>query len=431
MSPRLYPHAFVQHGSTKVRAPLFFFVGLLLGLSMANTAAQAQSNLPSTGWKATQAAPASQGLPPRSSEAASQQDDGWRPRSTPVSEAQSFPSRDSAADAEQTAAPQAPSAESVFDDPPHPKAKRALVWQPQSTPASAARRYPAATRAVAAQPPQKKANRGVVRTAYEFEDPPADNPRGTAGTNSNLEPIPTPEPINITEPINTPKSITSNSGMIYDDPSEIISGDGAEGDLDLGESCGCCENCGHCNCLCCCRPFAGKLWVRGEYLLWWSPGYSVPALVTTSTDPNASFDTAGRLGQTTTSVLFGNSQLGGNARSGIRIGAGYLLMPCRNISIEGYYTTTGTLTDSFAANSNTYPILARPFNNVLSDSQGQDAHIIAYPDEATGSVSITATSEFNTAEALVRCKMRDADNYHIDFLCGYRFARLAENLQIL
>ena len=142
------------------------------------------------------------------------------------------------------------------------------------------------------------------------------------------------------------------------------------------------------------------------------------------------FSTAGRLGQPGTSVLFGNDQLGGDTRSGIRIGAGYLLMPCRDISIEGYYTTTGTLTDAFAANSNTFPVLARPFSNVLSDSQGQDARIIAFPDEASGSVSVTATSEFNTAEALLRCKMRDEHNYHIDFLCGYRYARLAENLQI-
>ena len=181
MSPRLYSRAFVLHGSTMVRAPLFVFVGLLLGLLMANTAAQAQSNLPSTGWKAAQARPAPKGLPPRSSEAASQQEDGWRPRSTSASEAQSLPSRDSIVDATQTVAPQVLSAESVFDDPPPPKQARSLVWQPRSAPASAARRYPAATRSVAVEPPQPRANRGVVRTAYEFEDPPADNPRGRRG----------------------------------------------------------------------------------------------------------------------------------------------------------------------------------------------------------------------------------------------------------
>ncbi len=218
--------------------------------------------------------------------------------------------------------------------------------------------------------------------------------------------------------------------MVYDDPSEVISGGDVEDDSDLlGDSCGCCENCGHCNCLCCCRPFAGRLWVRSEYLLWWSPGYNVPALVTTSS--SSDFSTAGQLGQSSTSTLFGNRLVSGESRSGLRIGAGYLLMPCRDLSIEGYYTTTGTLTTSFAANSNSFPVLARPFFNVLSDSQGQAAHLIAFPDEASGSVSVNITSEFNSAEMLFRRKMRDADNFHIDFLLGYRYARLAENLQIL
>jgi hypothetical protein len=164
-------------------------------------------------------------------------------------------------------------------------------------------------------------------------------------------------------------------------------------------------------------------------LVWWSPGYNVPALVTTSTSTD--FATAGRLGQSGTSVLFGNSRVSDDKRSGLRIGAGYLLMPCRDVSIEGYYTTTGTLTDSFAANSSTYPVLARPFFNVLSNLQGQAAHLIAFPQEASGSVSVNITSEFNSAEALIRRKMMDADNYHLDFICGYRYARLAENLDIL
>jgi hypothetical protein len=277
---------------------------------------------------------------------------------------------------------------------------------------------------MAAQPPQRKAASGVVRTAYEFDDPPAN--RSHAGA----EEISRPEPIATPEPAAAPKPVPADSGMIYDNPSETISGGDIEGDVDLpGDSCGCCENCGHCNCLCCCRPFAGKLWVRGEYLLWWSPGYNVPALVTTSN--SSDFATAGRLGESGTSVLFGNDQVSDKTRTGLRIGAGYLLMPCRSVSIEGYYTTTGTLTDSFAANSTTTPTLARPFFNVLSNVQGQSAHIVAFPGEASGSVSVNITSEFNSAEALIRRKMMDADNYHLDFVVGYRYARLAENLDVL
>jgi hypothetical protein len=43
---------------------------------------------------------------------------------------------------------------------------------------------------------------------------------------------------------------------------------------------------------------------------------------------------------------------------------------------------------------------------------------------------VTATSEFNSAEALLRRKITDSHDYHIDMVLGYRYARLAENLQI-
>jgi hypothetical protein len=221
----------------------------------------------------------------------------------------------------------------------------------------------------------------------------------------------------------------ADSGMTYDDPSEIISDGEIEGEDVLGDACDCCDDCGHCNCFRCCRPFAGKLWVRGEYLLWWSPGYSVPALITTST--GSTLSTAGQLGQPGTNILFGKDRLATETRSGLRITAGYLLMPCRDVSIEGSYTTTGTLSDSFSTNSNAFPVIARPFFNILSDSQGQAAHITAFPGEATGSISVMASSEFNSAEAYLRKKMCDEHNYHIDFLAGYRYARLDEKLGII
>jgi hypothetical protein len=101
-------------------------------------------------------------------------------------------------------------------------------------------------------------------------------------------------------------------------------------------------------------------------------------------------------------------------------------MPCKDTSIEGYYTTTGTLTTAFSASNS---VLARPFVNVVTGQQ--DADLIAFPGSATGNIAITVTSEFNSAEALIRRKMRDGDNYHIDFLCGYRYARLEEDMRFI
>jgi hypothetical protein len=403
MSPRLFRCAIVRLDSVATLVRPFLYVALLLGLLAADAAVQAQSAESTFGWQAApeSASPVPSGVP--------------RPK------AETHPTR--ASNANRHAASevtQAIAEESVFEDVPRAKPARSLAWQSQtSAPVSVkgARRYPAETRPDAATAnPNPIHDRQVVRTAYEFDDAPGDARHASSGPNA--EPIPTPKPIRTTGPTQT------NSGPIYDDPSEIISDEG-DGEM-LGDACGCCEDCGHCSCIRCCRPFAGKLWVRGEYLLWWSPGYGVPALVTTSTDTTYRSGVTGAVGQNGTSILFGNSQLSGETRSGLRIGAGYLLMPCRDTSIEGYYTTTGTLSTQFFSNAS---VLARPYVSTVTGTQGAD--LISFSNLATGSIAIQANSEFNSAEALIRRKMRDGDNYHIDFLLGYRYARLAEDLSII
>ena len=63
------------------------------------------------------------------------------------------------------------------------------------------------------------------------------------------------------------------------------------------------------------EPVMERLWVRGDYLLWWMPGFNVPALVTTS-PAGTPRNQAGRLDQPGTSILFGNSALNdGRARA--------------------------------------------------------------------------------------------------------------------
>ncbi len=68
---------------------------------------------------------------------------------------------------------------------------------------------------------------------------------------------------------------------------------------------------GSCTCL------QNRLELRGEYLLWWTKGSQVPALVTTSPS-DTSRENAGVLGQAGTSILFGDSELNGETRSGGR-----------------------------------------------------------------------------------------------------------------
>ncbi len=78
------------------------------------------------------------------------------------------------------------------------------------------------------------------------------------------------------------------------------------------------------------------LGVRAEYLLWWTDSMHVPALVTTSpTDTDR--EEAGVRGLSTTEVLFGNTGLNGDARSGGRFAVDGWFDPCRSLGFElGY-----------------------------------------------------------------------------------------------
>lgn len=177
-----------------------------------------------------------------------------------------------------------------------------------------------------------------------------------------------------------------------------------------------------------------RAWLRGEYLLWWTDGNRVPALVTTST---AAVD-AGVLGEDTTSVLFGDTDLFTDVRSGGRISGGIWLPRAPDWGIEGSYLVLEKLVDRFAASSAGDPILARPFVNIVTGAE--DARPIALSGVAEGDVTVAASSTLQSAEGLIRrvvFERRDAvvpgsvpRTLRVDVVGGYRFARLDEDLLI-
>ncbi len=172
-----------------------------------------------------------------------------------------------------------------------------------------------------------------------------------------------------------------------------------------------------------------RLWVRGDYLLWWMPGFHVPALVTTS-PAGTPMAQAGILGQPGTSILFGNAAIDGGASSGGRVVLGCWLTPCHQFGIEGSYLGIGSLASHYDADSSTVPILARPFYNIESGSQGQDAEIVSYPDVLSGSIAVRGTSGLQAIEALSRTRLLEACDLYVDFLLGYRYGQLQDTLEI-
>ena len=178
---------------------------------------------------------------------------------------------------------------------------------------------------------------------------------------------------------------------------------------------------------CCCSPRENRLWVRGEYLLWWTKGSNLPPLVTTSpagTDP----DVSGVLGQSGTSVLFGGGLAGLNANSGWLAAMGYWFDDCQRIGIEAGYLGFGQETTRFSASNLGTPIIARPFYDAKYSTQ--DAILVAHPEFLEGSVSCELSSRLQAVEVLLRRNVFQGDCDKVDFLIGWRFARLDESLRI-
>ncbi|MCA9120285.1 MAG: BBP7 family outer membrane beta-barrel protein [Planctomycetaceae bacterium] len=168
-------------------------------------------------------------------------------------------------------------------------------------------------------------------------------------------------------------------------------------------------------------------WVRGEYLHWWTDAMDIPPLVTTSlagTTPN----TAGVLLQPGTQTLLGSGDLGGSGQSGARISAGWWIDPSACRGFEANYFHLGTKTSSFATDSASTPILARPVFDTGTSSE--TAMLVAHPDFLTGTINVDATTELQGAEALFRRRLFQGCDSRVDFLFGYRFAKLDESLNI-
>ena len=174
-------------------------------------------------------------------------------------------------------------------------------------------------------------------------------------------------------------------------------------------------------------PACTWVWGRAEYLLWWTKGSDVPALVTTSPDGTAQAN-AGVLGQPETSILFGSSGLNADVRSGGRFTIGCCLEPTGQLNFEGSYLFLGASASQYDIASPGSPILARPFLNI--ENGLQEAHLLAFPDWTQGSISARATNSFQAANGLFRVLSFRREDGQLELLAGYRFCRLEDKLRI-
>jgi hypothetical protein len=185
---------------------------------------------------------------------------------------------------------------------------------------------------------------------------------------------------------------------------------------------GCNDGCRH-------RFHWHQFYYRADYLLWWGKGFTAPPLVTTSTDGTSASD-AGVLGLSSTSILFPGDAIADVSQSGGRARLGYWFDPCDTMAVEATYFAIGQASSSFTATNADYAILARPFVNMTPNALGNDAVLIAYPNQYSGTINATGSSSLQGVEVVARHIITRGCDWRLDWTLGWRYNRLDDNLTI-
>ena len=230
----------------------------------------------------------------------------------------------------------------------------------------------------------------------------------------HVEPAPQPgpmQPMNAGTPSKSdPASVVNPYGPLQryvpysvPDPAKIA--------MEAPPPCGCCP----------------RLWVQGEYLMWWIRDSQTPPLVTTGTGSSL-----GVLGRPGTAVLFGGD-IRPEIRSGARFTVGGLLDDQKNLGVElsGFFLLNRS--NNFAAGSYGDPILSCPFFNAAAGRE--DAEQVANPALAgltplTGRVTAALSSRLWGIEPTLVKQCTPGYGICLDLLAGLRYLQLNEGLVV-
>lgn len=198
------------------------------------------------------------------------------------------------------------------------------------------------------------------------------------------------------------------------------------------------SSCNSCGGGCCTGNCKGngydQFWIRGEYLYWQITGQQAPPLVTSSPE-GTPLATAGRLDESTTTVLVGNDELTQGWQSGFGISGGFWLDPCLGLAVTGEYFRIGEDGYDSSLGPDDGIIYARPFFN--SELGEQDGEMVNVPDELAGNVHVQSTTQFQGAGlGLEKCLWNCGDpnscgpSGWLTLVGGYRYYQHNSSLQI-
>jgi hypothetical protein len=179
-----------------------------------------------------------------------------------------------------------------------------------------------------------------------------------------------------------------------------------------------------------------RFYASAEYLLWWTRGDRVPALVTTGPD-NGGFN-PGNLAAPGTVILIGNGVLDPAPHSGVRATVGIWCDDdhCLGFEVSGFALPQRKRI--LGVTSDQFPLLARPFFEVNPGPFfGEATEIAARPGLSTGTVTVSTSNELWGIEPSIRhqicCSAPCCEGwgYRVEALAGFRYLQLTDSLSIL
>jgi hypothetical protein len=181
-----------------------------------------------------------------------------------------------------------------------------------------------------------------------------------------------------------------------------------------------------------CPPeYEAHVWVTADFLLWWIRDARIPYLLTTSATTTPIFDGRGNvlngtLGEPATSVLLGDkfdygTLPGGRLTVGFAHESELIGLEASAFLLPGHQKNF-----QFASTDNGFPVLVRPFRNLLEDRETGFA--VAFPNAFSGSVTVTSTSQLWGSEVNGLLALLGNCWAHVDGLLGFRYADLEEDL---
>jgi hypothetical protein len=166
-------------------------------------------------------------------------------------------------------------------------------------------------------------------------------------------------------------------------------------------------------------------WTEFDVLAWWHKGRQIQPLLNTSPTGTPIGDAA-VIGTTGTTALFGNDKYGEDIRAGGRVNLGLWLDGDSSIGIGNRLTSVAGDDITYDNQSNGTEILGRPFFNVLLNDR--DALLLSYPGEFSGEFHATSSTNFIMNDFYARLRMSEDAVNRIDFLIGYEYARIGDDL---